>query len=174
MKNQIIKKKSKAIFFDRDGTLNKDYGYVIKIKDFHWKKNAIKSIVNLYKKGFLIIIVTNQSGIGRKFYKIQDLNNLHNWVKKKVKVNGGRIHDIYFSPYYLLSKKYGTKKEFQRRKPNTGMIDEAKKKWNINLRLSYLIGDKDTDKKLANKLKIKFFKVKKNTDLMKIANKILY
>ena len=75
---------NKAIFLDRDGVINYDYGYVHKIKNFKFKKNVFKAIKFLNKKNYLVIIITNQSGIGRGYYSKKELNILHKWMKKKV------------------------------------------------------------------------------------------
>lgn len=165
--------KNKAIFFDRDGTLNFDKGYVHKIKDFTWKKKVFEAIALLYKYNFKIIIITNQSGIGRSFYKKKDFFILSKWMKKKIKLNGGYVHDIFYAPYYNKSKKYGSKFENFRRKPNPGMIYEAKKKWNLDLKKSFIIGDSLSDFMLAKKTKIVFFKVNNRSNLLNIAKKII-
>lgn len=164
--------KNKAIFFDRDGTLNFDKGYVFKIKDFIWKKKVFEAIKLLYQNNFKIIIITNQSGIGRSFYKKKDFFILSRWMKKQIKIKGGHVHDVFFAPYYLKSKKYGNKLEKYRRKPNPGMIYEAKKKWNLNLKKSFIIGDSLSDLLLAKKTKINFYKVNHNSNLLNIAKKI--
>ena len=165
-----MKKKyhNKAVFLDRDGVINYDYGYVHKIKDFKFKKKVFEAIRYLNKKKYKVIIVTNQSGIGRGYYSVKDLKILHDWMLKEIKKKNGYIHDIYFSPYYKFSKKNFSFKEKMRRKPEIGMILEAKKKWLIDLDQSFMIGDSDTDEKLAQNSKLKFVKVYKNSDLLKV------
>lgn len=164
---------NKAVFFDRDGVINYDFGYVHKIKNFKFKKKVFEAIKYLNENNYLVIIVTNQSGIGRGFYSKKDLLILHNWIKKEFKKNGAHIDDIYYAPYYKFSKKYFSYKEKMRRKPNKGMILEAKKKWLINMNESFMIGDRDIDKKLAFNAKLKFIKVNLKSNLFKIIfNKI--
>ena len=168
------KYKNKAVFFDRDGVINYDYGYVYKINDFKFKKNIFKTIRYLNKKNFLIIVVTNQSGIGRGYYEEKDVLKLHKWMKKKFVEKKGKIHDIFYSPYYKYSKKKYSLKEKKRRKPNIGMIIEAKNKWSIDLKKSYLIGDRVSDKKLASNAKLKFIRINIDTDIFNIvSNKII-
>ncbi len=168
MKKKFI---NKAVFLDRDGVINYDYGYVHKIKNFKFKKKVFEAVKFLNKINYLVIIITNQSGIGRGFYTKRDLMVLHNWMKKKFKQKGAYIDDIYFSPYFEHSKKKYSYKEKLRRKPNKGMIDEAKRKWLINIKDSFMIGDRTVDKKLADKAKLKFIKVNSNSDLLKIVAK---
>lgn len=165
-----MKKKyySKAVFFDRDGVINYDFGYVYKIKDFKFKKKVFEAIKYLNNKNYLVIIVTNQSGIGRGYYNKKDLKILHSWMTKKIKRHGGRIDDIFFAPYYRFSKKKFSIREKMRRKPNTGMILEAKNKWLIDLKKSFMLGDSWVDKKLAQNSKLKFIKIYKDSDLFKI------
>ncbi len=162
---------NKAIFLDRDGVINYDYGYVHKIKNFKFKKNVFKAIKLLNKKNYLVIIITNQSGIGRGYYSKKELNILHKWMKKKFKQNGAYIDDIFYSPYYKYSKKKYSYQERMRRKPNKGMVIEAKNKWLISIKDSFMIGDRIVDKKLANNAKLKFIKVNTKSDLFKIVTK---
>lgn len=168
MKKKFI---NKAVFLDRDGVINYDFGYVYKIKDFKFKKNVFKAVKFLNKKNYLVIVITNQSGIGRGYYKQKDLIILHNWMKKKFRQKGAYINDIYYSPYYEFSKNEYSYKEKMRRKPNKGMIIEAKNKWLINIKNSFMVGDRTVDKKLAFNAKLKFIKVNPNSDLFKVITK---
>ena len=168
MKKKYI---NRAVFLDRDGVVNYDFGYVHKIEDFKFKKNIFKTVKYLNQKGFLVIILTNQSGIGRGYYTKKDLLILHAWMKRQFKKKKAKINDIFFSPYYKLSKKKFSLKEKKRRKPNIGMVQEAKKKWLINLKESFMIGDRITDKKLAINSKLKFIKVNVNSDLLNLVSR---
>ena len=86
--------KKKCFFLDRDGVINKDIGYVYKISDFKFYSKIGKGIKYLNENNFIVIIITNQSGIGRKYFNIQKLKILHNYMKKIIKKDGGKIHDI--------------------------------------------------------------------------------
>ena len=97
------KYKNKEVFLDRDGVINYDYGYVYKINDFKFKKNIFKTIRYLNKKNFLIIVVTNQSGIGRGYYEEKDVLKLHKWMKKKFCEK--KVSMIFFIHQYKYSKK---------------------------------------------------------------------
>ena len=159
---------NRAVFLDRDGVINYDFGYVHKIKNFKFKKKVFEAVKYLNENNYLVIIVTNQSGLGRGYYSKKDLSILHNWMKNEFKKNGANIDDIYYAPYYKFSKKYFSYKEKMRRKPNIGMIMEAKKKWLINMEESFMVGDRDVDKKLALNAKLKFIKINLKSDLFKI------
>ena len=86
-KNKTLGKK--AVFFDRDGVLNKDFGYVHKIDDFEWINGAVKSIKLLKDLGFLIIVVTNQSGVFRGFYTENEVKKLHEFMNNELKNKHG-------------------------------------------------------------------------------------
>ena len=76
-----MKIKNKALFLDRDGVINKNYGYVFSTKNFVWLKNVKKAIKYAYSKKYLIIVITNQSGVARGLYSENDVKNLHNKIK---------------------------------------------------------------------------------------------
>ena len=165
--------KFKCAFLDRDGVINQDKGYISKISDFKIYPGVGKAISLLNKKNYLVIIVTNQSGIGRGLIKIKELKNLHNHLKKKIKKYGGKIDDIFYCPFHPEFGKGKYKKKSNDRKPGDGMIRKAIKKWKINNKTSFMIGDKISDKLAAKKAKIKFFYKKDknlNTQIKNILN----
>ena len=145
-----------AVFLDRDGVINKDIGYLHKIKDVIWRKNINNFIKKYNDKNYYIVIITNQSGVGRGYYEEQDVVKLHSWMKNQIRLSGGNIDKIYFAPYYKHSKVFKYRKEGNMRKPNIGMISKAKRELNINLKKSILIGDNQTDKLCAIKAGIKY------------------
>ena len=147
----------KCAFLDRDGVINHDKGYISKISDFKIYPGAGKAIKLLNKKNYLVIIITNQSGIGRGLIKIKELKNLHNYLKKEIKKDGGEIDDIFYCPFHPKFGKGKYKKKSNDRKPGDGMIRKAIKKWKINTKNSFMIGDKVSDELAAKKAKIKFF-----------------
>ena len=93
----------KCVFLDRDGVINQDKGYISKISDFKIYPGVGKAINLLNKKNYLVIIITNQSGIGRGLIKIKELKNLHNYLKKKISKFGGKIDDIFYCPFHSMS-----------------------------------------------------------------------
>jgi D-glycero-D-manno-heptose 1,7-bisphosphate phosphatase len=164
--------KNKVVFFDRDGVLNKDTGYVHKSRDFIWLNGAKKAIKYLNNNNYKIIIITNQSGIGRGYYKEKNVVALHRWINKDLKKIKAKIDDFYFCPFHYKNGIGKYKKRSFDRKPNPGMIFKAIKKWNVNKEKSFMIGDSLNDKIAAKRANIKFF-YKKNYSLLKQIKEIL-
>lgn len=170
-KSQIILKKifnKKIVFLDRDGIINHDYGYVHTKNRFVWKKNIIKFIKFLNDNDYYVFIISNQSGVGRGYYSINKVYKLHKWINKKLNDSGAHIDDFFIACYFKNSKKYSSLKELNRRKPNTGMIDEATKKWKIYKNKSLLVGDQITDIKAARNSKIKYSILLKDLDILNV------
>ena len=144
-----------AIFFDRDGVLNQDFGYIYKPNDFKWIDGAIEAIKYMMSKDYLIIVVTNQSGIARGYFSENDLENLHNWMNKELLENEARIDKFYYCPHHP----EGVLKDYSItcscRKPKPGMLIQALKEWPILISESIMIGDKDSDIQAAKAVNIK-------------------
>ena len=159
----MIKKKynkKPAIFLDRDGTINYDYGYVYKFSNFKFRPNVIKGLRYLSKKKYLIFIVTNQAGLAKGKFKLCDLLLLHKKIKTFLKKREIIINDIEYCPYHPkgIIKKY--KKKSLYRKPGNLMIKKIIKRWNVNTKKSFMIGDKKIDQLAAKKSNIYFEYVK--------------
>ena len=159
-KKNMLKKK--AIFLDRDGTINYDYGYVHKFSDFKFRKNVIKGLKYLTKKRYLIFIVTNQAGIAKGKFKIKDLIILHKKLRHFLKKRNIIINDIEYCPYHPLGiiKRYRKKTSY--RKPGNLMIKKLIKKWKISYKRSFMIGDKNSDRIAARKSKLYYEYAKKD------------
>jgi len=156
----------KAIFLDRDGTINHDYGYVDSIKRFRLKHNTIKGLQQLQKKGYLLFIVSNQSGISRGKLSFQDLLDITDHMTKIFKKNKIKILII----YYCIHK---PKDKCKCRKPSTLYLKDAQKKFNINLKKSYVIGDKNTDIKMGVRAGCKTIKIDDETkNLLEASKKV--
>lgn len=158
-------KKFKIAFLDRDGVLNSkklNGGYIGHLKYFRWIDGAKKTIKYLRKNKFKIIVVTNQSGVARGYFKIKDVNKIHKHMQNKLKLANTKIDKFYFCPFHKdgVIKRYARKSSL--RKPNIGMFKEAKKKWNIDLKNSLMIGDQRTDMIFAKKAKIKGYLFNEN------------
>ncbi len=148
--------KRPAVFLDRDGVINHDYGYIHKWKNFKIKQNVLKALKFLNKKNILIFVVTNQAGIGKGIFKEKDFFELHKKFKKYLSEKNIYINDVKFCPYHPNAKikKYRRKTNF--RKPGNLMIEEILKQWDIKKEKSIMIGDKLTDLLAAKKSKIYF------------------
>ena len=151
-------KKIKIAFLDRDGVINSsriNNGYVGSLKHFKWIPGAIKAIKFLNEKNYKVVVVTNQSGVARGFFTIKDVKTIHSYIQKTLKENEAKIDKFYFCPFHKdgIIKKY--KKNSPLRKPNIGMFLLAKKRYNIDKKNSFMIGDQKTDMEFAKKAKIK-------------------
>jgi len=144
----IIQKKNKAIFLDRDGVINVEKDYLYKIEDFEFIEGVIDSLSFLQEKGYLLFIITNQSGIGRNYYGKEDFNKLTSWMYKELEKNNIKISQLEYCPHLPSDK-------CECRKPKTLMIDNILKNFNIDLDNSWLIGDKDSDIQCAINSSIK-------------------
>ncbi|UAJ65052.1 D-glycero-beta-D-manno-heptose 1,7-bisphosphate 7-phosphatase [Candidatus Schneideria nysicola] len=146
-----MKQTTSAIFFDRDGTINIDKGYIYKVKDFHFFNGVIEAMQILNKMDFLLIMVTNQSGIARGIFNERQFIKLTKWIinfLSKFKIN---IDGFFYCPHHPNAIISSFRKDCICRKPNPGMLLNAKKYFNINMSSSYMIGDKKEDM-LAAKL----------------------
>ncbi len=152
--------KKKAIFFDRDGTINKNYKYVHKISNFVWLKYAVEAIKFAKKNKYLTVVVSNQSGVARNLYSKKDVDNLHYWMSQCLKKKKTKIDKFYYSTYHKNYSKNSNKSYF--RKPNPGMIFMAAKELKIDLKKSFMIGDQKSDLLAAKAAKLKFIKKKSN------------
>ena len=128
----------KALFLDRDGIINIDHGYVSRIEDFEFSESIFALLHLFQKEGYLIFIVTNQSGIGRGYYSEEDFQTLTLWMLESFKTHGITVTEIYHCPHTPEAK-------CQCRKPATGMIKNTIKQYNIDLTTSWMIGDKQSD-----------------------------
>lgn len=135
----------KVVFLDRDGVINIDKGYVHKIKDFEYTYKCKAALSNILRKGYEIIIVTNQSGIARGLYTKNDYNYLTKYYLDDLKQDGINILDVFYCPHHIEGTISKYSKECFFRKPNPGMINESIKKYSINKSESFLVGDKKSD-----------------------------
>lgn len=147
----------KAFFLDRDGVINQDKGYVHKIKNLVFLKDTFKGINLINKKKFLIIVVTNQSGIGRGYYKLKDFLKLSNYILKKAERNNSKIDQTYFCPHHPIYGLNKYKKKCNCRKPKPGLLLMAKNDWSIQMKKSVMIGDAVSDKHAAKNSGVKFY-----------------
>jgi D-glycero-D-manno-heptose 1,7-bisphosphate phosphatase len=151
----------KAIFIDRDGTINYDVGYLSKIKDITIFDGVANSLKSLKQSGFLNLIITNQSGIARGYFTEAELTYIHDEFDRQLTQDGLKlIDDIFFSPYHIEGKIQEYTKDSNTRKPGTGMIEEAVNKYDIDLSGSYFIGDSLVDMQCAENAGIKKVLVK--------------
>ncbi len=161
---------NKAIFIDRDGVINNDKGlyYIYKLSDFKLNEGIIEHICNFKRKGYLVIIISNQGGIGKGLYTRNDTDVLNNIILNEVKKNGESIDEIYYCPHHPDSGKCLC------RKPLPLLIEKAIARFGINANDSFLIGDSPRDIEAAINAGVKGILVEKNTNIADIYNKIIY
>jgi D-glycero-D-manno-heptose 1,7-bisphosphate phosphatase len=139
-----------ALFLDRDGVLNEDRGYVHRWEDFHWIAGARETVAAFNRAGWLVIVVTNQSGVGRGYYSEADMHALHARMGEDLAALGGHIDAFYHAPDHpqaaLDAYRHPDPPD---RKPNPGMILKALAEWPIDLDRSILVGDKPSDLEAA-------------------------
>ena len=148
--------KKPAAFLDRDGVINYDFGYVHKKKDFKLKKGVIDGLKILKKRNYFIFIITNQAGIAKGIFKEQNFFELQFFLHKKLSKHNIMINDVQYSPFHPKGKILKFRKNSNLRKPGNQMIKNIFSKFIIDQKKSFMIGDKISDKKCADKSNIKF------------------
>jgi D-glycero-D-manno-heptose 1,7-bisphosphate phosphatase len=138
-----------AVFLDRDGTIIHDVGYLSRREDVTWYPWAIDAIRLLNRAGFLVIVVTNQGGIGLGFYSEDFVRALHTELGAQVAAAGGRVDDWFYCPHHPLARIDALRVDCDCRKPRPGMIRQATDAFDIDLPHSFVIGDKASDLALA-------------------------
>lgn len=164
---------TKIAFLDRDGVINSgklNNGYVGSLEHFKWVPGAIKAIKLLNDKNYKVVVVTNQSGVARGFFTIKDVKKIHSFIQKKLKENDAKIDAFYLCPFHKdgIINKY--KKNSSLRKPNIGMFRLAQRKWKIDKKNSFMIGDQKTDIEFAKRAKIKGYLFKQKNLYQYIKN----
>lgn len=151
-----------AAFLDRDGVINYDYGYVHNINKFKFRKGVLKGLQYLSEKNYYIFIVTNQAGIAKKKFDKSDFVNLHIKLKYMLSKKNIYFDGVSYSPFHTKAKIKKYKKNSLTRKPGNLLIENLKKNWHINLKKSFMIGDKISDKLAAKKSSLYFEFAKEN------------
>ena len=141
----------KALFLDRDGVINVDYGYVYKVSAFDFMDGIFDLVKRANEQGYKVIVVTNQSGIGRGMYTESDLAELSQWMVLKFAQHGAIIDDVLYCPHHPKAELKKYKKVCECRKPNPGMFNTAAAQHNISLTNSIMVGDKLSDVEAAIK-----------------------
>ena len=137
---------NKAVFLDRDGVITKEPPYYAhRIEQLELISKSAEAIRLLNESGFKVIVVSNQSGVARGYYEENDVENYNNAMKNELKKQGAYIDAIYYCPHYPEAAIEEYRIDCDCRKPKPGMLRQAEKDLNLNLKLSFLIGDKMSD-----------------------------
>ena len=153
----------KAIFFDRDGVLNKEIGdYVCQIDDFEILEDAVDCIKLAKSNGFLAIVVTNQGGIDKKLYSAEALRSFHQKLQDACLAQGTAIDDFYYCPHHPIEG------QCLCRKPDSLMLEKAVAKYQIDKNKSLMIGDTSRDIEAAKKAGIHGLLIQPNSNKFRL------
>jgi D-glycero-D-manno-heptose 1,7-bisphosphate phosphatase len=134
-----------ALFLDRDGVINLDFGYVHKASDFVFCDGIFDLVRTANQNHLTVIVVTNQAGIGRGYFSEETFHELTEWMSGQFLNMGARIDHVYFSPYHPTEAIGAYRKDDFSRKPNPGMLLQAMAEHDIDLSQSLLVGDNISD-----------------------------
>lgn len=149
--------KRKAIFFDRDGVLNEDTGYLHSMKDLIWVEGAREAAARLTKEGWLLFVVTNQSGVARGYYTEEDVIRLHEAMNEEIGKFGGRITEFFYCPHLPGAPVARYDRVCTCRKPAPGMILTALSRYGLDRDRCFLFGDGERDIEAARQAGIRGF-----------------
>lgn len=135
----------RALFLDRDGVVNEERDYVHRAEDVHFTEGVFDVCRAFQGAGYLIVFITNQSGIGRGYYTEEDFQRLNEWMKGEFAGRGVTVDGIYFCPHHPEEGVGRYRTYCQCRKPAPGMLLEASDDLDIDLEGSVLVGDKESD-----------------------------
>ncbi len=149
----------KCVFLDRDGVLIKDVGYLKNPDDIILIPQTIEALKDLKKIGFLLIIVTNQAGIAKGFFTMDDLERVNKKLMKVYETSGIIIDDLYFCPHHENGSVEPYNIKCSCRKPDLGMVVKGVEKFDVDINKSFMVGDKDSDILLAKNSGLRSFYV---------------
>ncbi len=157
---------NKCVFIDRDDTIAKNVPYCDSPDKFNLYPGVPQQIKKLKDAGFLVIMITNQSGINRGYFTVETLNAIHEKMNKEIEAAGGCIDAIYYCPHRPDEK-------CKCRKPNAQLGKLAVSEYDIDISRSYMVGDSDMDEGFAKNLGCQFCKVGEGTDFNSCVDFIL-
>lgn len=154
--------KNKAVFLDRDGTINVEKDYLYKIEDFEFLPGVIEALRELQDNGFLLIVITNQSGVARGYYKEKDCVKLNNWMVKRLKREGVNISHVYYCPHHPEASIAKYRMNCSCRKPGVKLFEQAVKDYNLDLSRCVAIGDKIRDCAICSETECRGYLINNN------------
>jgi D-glycero-D-manno-heptose 1,7-bisphosphate phosphatase len=141
----------RAVFLDRDGTVNEEVGYLRNLDQLRLIPGAGAAIRRLNEAGLKVVLVTNQSGVARGFFPESFVFEVHEHLTRMLGLDGARIDAVYYCPHHPTAGNAPYVGECDCRKPGTGMIDQAAKDLNIDVKNSFMVGDKWIDVELGQR-----------------------
>ncbi|WP_063551543.1 D-glycero-beta-D-manno-heptose 1,7-bisphosphate 7-phosphatase [Burkholderia territorii] len=141
--------KRKALFLDRDGVVNVDYGYVHRKQDCVFVAGIFDLVRLANASGYQVVIVTNQAGIGRGYFSEVQFIAFMDWMRSAFEARGARIDRVYFCPHHPVAAVGAYKRACACRKPEPGMLYDAQRELDLNMSESIMVGDKSSDLEAA-------------------------
>lgn len=151
---------SRAVFLDRDGTINKEVDNLSRLRDLRILPGAASAVKKLNKLGFLVVVITNQPVISRGWITERELDAIHAVLIRRLGRHGAKLNAIYYCPHHPKAQVKKYRILCKCRKPNIGLIIKAVKKFGINLKKSFMVGDTTRDILAGKKAKMKTILVK--------------
>jgi len=142
---RLVGRRSRALFLDRDGVINEDRGYVHRIRDFVFIDGVFRTCQLFQESGYRLLIVTNQSGIGRGLYSENDFQALTAWMCERFRQKGVSIDGVYYCPHHPTEAVGEYRTACTCRKPQAGMLLRAAREHGVDLEESIMVGDEETD-----------------------------
>jgi D-glycero-D-manno-heptose 1,7-bisphosphate phosphatase len=141
----------RAVFLDRDGTVNEEVGYLSDLNQLRLIPGAAAAIRRLNEAGLLVVLVTNQSGVARGYFPESFVHETHALLGRMLEAAGARLDGIYYCPHHPKAGSTDLTRECDCRKPATGLLDRAAADLHIDLVRSYMVGDKWSDVELGQR-----------------------
>ena len=135
----------RAAFLDRDGVINHDHGYVVRREDFQFIDGVLDAAAELTRRGYVLVVASNQSGIGRGLYSERDFHALSGWMREQFAAAGAPLAGVYFCPHHPTDAIGAFRIDCACRKPGPGMLLDAARDLGLDLASSILFGDRGTD-----------------------------
>lgn len=158
----------KAVFLDRDGVINDgSLYYTYRTQDFVINKGVIEGLTLLIEHGFILIVITNQSGVAKGIYTESDVEQVHDYMRQILGEHNIPIQHVYYCPHHP------SVAQCLCRKPGTQLFETAIRSYDIDTRLSYMIGDSPRDIEAAAKVGVAGFLIQKNENILPYCEKIV-
>ncbi|MFP4036478.1 MAG: D-glycero-alpha-D-manno-heptose-1,7-bisphosphate 7-phosphatase [Desulfobacteraceae bacterium] len=140
-----------AVFLDRDGTINEQMGYVNHPSRFVLLPNSARAIRRLNQGGVLVIVISNQSGVARGYFPLSLVHRIHDIMKEMLAAQGAGVDEILFCPHHPLGEVPEYAVNCRCRKPMPGLVEKARRRFDVDMKRSFVVGDRCSDVELARR-----------------------